>query len=294
MSTDETIPLTIGYSPDADDAFMWWPLGDETAPAAIDTGRFRFVHVTDDIANLNRRAIETADLDITAISMHAYAHVCDRYALTDGGSSMGDGYGPKVVARTGTITLGDLTNDGVTVAVPGTTTSAFLGLSMMLGEPFNHASVPFEEIAPRVASGEFDAGVVIHDAQLTFPDLGLELLADLGEWWKRETDLPMPLGGNAVKLDLDDRYGPGTCAEIAQVLRNSIEHALAHRLDGLAVAKRFSGDTADATIDEFVSMYVNDLTISAGERGERAVREFLARGAAMGLCPMVDDVVIVG
>lgn len=294
MTIESKPLLSIAYSPDADDAFMWWPLGDEHTPASIDTGRFRFAHVTDDIANLNARAVEKGDLDITAISMHAYAHVHETYALTDCGSSMGDGYGPKLVARTGGISLDQLTDEGVTIAVPGETTSAFLGLSMMLGTPFDHVSVPFEEIAPRVAGGDFDAGVVIHDAQLTFPELGLDLLADIGQWWTRETGLPMPLGGNAVRRDLETRYGRGTCAEIAQILRASIEHALANRGEGLSVAKRFSGDTSEATIDEFVNMYVNDLTISAGERGENAVREFLSRGASLGLCPMVDEVMMVG
>ncbi|MEQ9616449.1 MAG: MqnA/MqnD/SBP family protein [Phycisphaerales bacterium] len=287
------ITLSIGYSPDADDAFMWWPLGDSRTGPSVDTGRFRFEHVTGDIDELNTRAIEVGDLDITAISMHTYAHVHTHYALTDCGSSMGDGYGPKVVAPKGSMTLEKLTSDGVTVAVPGEKTSAFLGLSMMLGKPFKYARVPFEEIAPRVASGDFDAGVVIHDAQLTFPELGLELVADLGEWWKNETGLPMPLGGNAVSRDLDERLGEGTCAEISGILRASIEFALANRGQGLGVAKRFAEGTADATIDEFVSMYVNDLTISAGERGARAVTAFLERGASLGLCPSVGRVEMV-
>ncbi len=293
MTTKPPITLSIGYSPDADDAFMWWPLGDENAPAAIDTGRFRFQHVTADIAELNARAMSTGDLDITAISMHTYAHVHARYALTDCGSSMGDGYGPKVVARADTVTLDALTKPIVTVAVPGETTSAFLGLSMMLSTPFNYQAVPFDEIAPRVADGEFDAGVVIHDAQLTFPELGLELLADLGQWWKNETGLPMPLGGNAIRHDLDERYGPGTCKEVAAICKASIEYAMANRAQGLEVAQRFSGDTAEATVDRFVSMYVNELTISAGTLGKRAVETFLARGASLGLCPPVERVVMV-
>ena len=293
MTHERPITLTIGYSPDADDAFMWWPLGDTDTPPVIDTGRFRFEHVTADIAELNKRAIAVGDLDITAISMHAYAHVHARYALTDCGSSMGDGYGPKVVAKSGAVTLDRLTDPLLTIAVPGETTSAFLGLSMMLGKPFNYQAVPFDEIAPRVASGEFDAGVVIHDAQLTFPELGLELIADLGEWWKNETGLPMPLGGNAIKHDLDERFGPGTCREISAICKASIEHALAHREAGLSVAKEYSGDTAPATIDEFVSMYVNDLTVTAGVRGKDAVGVFLAKGASLGLCPPVDSVVMV-
>jgi len=225
--------------------------------------------------------------------MHTYAHIHSRYALTDCGSSMGDGYGPKVVAKTGAMSIDRLTNPDVTIAVPGEKTSAFLGLSMMLGKPFKFVAVPFDEIAERVAQGEFDAGVVIHDAQLTFPDLGLELIADLGEWWKNETGLPMPLGGNAVKRDLETRFGEGTCAEISRILRASIEYAMANREQGIDVAMGFSGDTAQATIDEFVSMYVNDLTVSAGPRGAKAVTEFLARGAGLGLCPSTGDVLMV-
>ncbi len=293
MAQSDIITLTIGYSPDADDAFMWWPLGNETDPPLVETGRFRFEHVTEDISTLNTRAIEQGDLDITALSMHAFAHVHERYALTDCGSSMGDGYGPKVVAREGELTVERLTDPDVTIAVPGTRTSAFLGLSMMLNKPFNQVAVPFEEIAPRVAEGEFEAGVVIHDAQLTFPQLGLELLADLGAWWTGETGLPMPLGGNAVNRDLDARFGEGTCAEISTILRRSIEFALANRDQGLSVAQRFSGDTEAPTLDRFVSMYVNDLTLSAGTRGAKAVTEFLARGHRLGLCPEVGDVTMV-
>ena len=286
---DERPVLTIAHSPDPDDAFMWWPLGhasedaDARAPS-IDTGTFRFLALTDDIESLNRRAIERADLDATAISANAYPHVKDRYVVTACGASMGDGYGPRVVARE-EHGLDWLTRPGVTIAIPGERTTAFLALRLMVGPDVRTRVVPFHEIIDEVASGRADAGLVIHEGQLTYAAEGLALIADLGAWWKGETGLPLPLGLNALRRDLDARFGAGSVREVAGVLRESVAHAMRERERGIAYAMGFARGVTDAQADEFVRMYVNDLTLDMGERGAEALRALLRAGHKAGLCP---------
>jgi 1,4-dihydroxy-6-naphthoate synthase len=271
--------LTIGHSPDPDDAFMWWPLD-----GVIDTGRFRFRAVPEDIETLNRRAVEAGDLDITAISMHTYASVRGRYALTSSGASVGDGFGPKIVARR-PHERGWLRTPGLTIAIPGERTTAYLASRLCIGRAFGFVSMPFETIMDAVADGSVDAGVVIHEGQLTYGGSGLSLIADLGAWWKERTGLPLPLGANAIRRDLDERFGVGTMRELSGILSRSIRHALAHRDEGVAHARRFARGLPAATTDEFISMYVNRLTVDLGELGARAVERLLSDGAAAGLCP---------
>jgi 1,4-dihydroxy-6-naphthoate synthase len=319
----DAIELTLGHSPDADDAFMWWPLGTAgleggprdapELPPAIDTGRYRFRPVAADIEALNARAVDRGDLDISAMSFAALARVADRYVATACGASFGEGYGPKVVRRAGGEAGGGsgdgeggveggveavrrIVEAGGAIAVPGELTTAYLTLRLMLAPLTPRAVVMrFDEIVPAVLAGVVDAGLVIHEAQVTYEGEGLELLADLGAWWAQETasaaepaGLPMPLGANAVRRDLDDRFGAGTAAEVAQLLAQSVRHAMAHRDQGLDYAMRFADPAAreagDA-VDRFVGLYVNELTVEMGERGRRAVSELLSRGAAAGLAP---------
>lgn len=309
--------LTLAHSPDADDAFMWWPLTGKVNPRdrdkrgvaepltkpIIDTGRFRFLAVPADIEALNRRAVDAGDLDITALSMHAYPHVKDRYILTACGSSMGDGYGPKLVCRRAT--LADLGADGVldrlrhaglTLAIPGRRTTAFLTLSLMLGAlPSSPGSVPpaprivempFDRVIPSITEGEADAGLVIHDAQLTFEGAGLVQVADLGAWWRADTGgLPLPLGANAVRRDLDDRFGAGTLKEVASLLEQSVRVSLERREESLEYVAAFAPGTSPEQVDRYINMYVTALTMHAGERGLSAIRQLLERGARAGLCP---------
>lgn len=292
MPERQPVPvITIGHSPDPDDAFMWWALGHagdragapgERAPE-IDTGRFLFRVVLSDIETLNRRAEETGDLDVTAISAHAYPRVKDRYAITSCGSSLGDGYGPKVVAREkrGADWLGS----GVEIAVPGERTSAFLALRLLMGKEFRFRVVPFDQIIEEVAEGRADAGLVIHEGQLTFQERGLAQVVDLGAWWKSTTGSALPLGLNAVRRDVDARFGAGSGVEIARVLRSSIEFGLRKRPIVLERVMCYARGLTIAQADRFVNMYVNPLSRELGTRGAEAIREFLRRGAEAGLCP---------
>lgn len=302
--------VRLGHSPDPDDAFMWWPLGTaglEGGPAGapvleacIGTGRYAFRPIAADIQELNRRAIGVGDLEVSAMSMYAYGLVRDRYVLTDCGASFGDGYGPKVLVGGagggGVGWLGDVLAGGGRVAVPGFETSAYLVLRMMLGdvgarafEEGRFVAMRFDGIVPAVLSGEVEAGLVIHEAQVTYAEEGLGLVVDLGAWWGEETGgLPMPLGANAVLRELDDRHGRGTVEEVALLLRGSVEHALAHRDAGLSYAERFAtaggaGGVGRALVDEFIGLYVNELTRSMGDRGRAGVEALLARAGEMGL-----------
>lgn len=313
------ITLTLGHSPDPDDAFMWWPLGDvdNDIPPTIDTGPFRFRPVAADIEVLNRRAIDAADLDVTACSMHTYPYVHHDYALTSCGASMGLGYGPRVVALPQTIaararhalkldvpqdSLADsivesvswLADPEVTIAVPGERTTAFLVLRLMLGRPFRYVAMPFERIVAAVVAGDVDAGLVIHEAQITFDDAGLGSVVDLGAWWQAATSLPLPLGANAIKRDLDRRFGEQTSRNLTTVLKRSIEHALASMDHAVTHALAFAQPgTSRANAERFIGMYVNDLTIDAGARGEVAIRELLTRAFRAGLAPDPGDVDLV-
>lgn len=282
--------LTLAHSPDPDDAFMWWPLGDAERgrEAQIDTRGLRFTTVAADIESLNQRAAERADLDITACSAHAYTHASERYAITSCGASMGDGYGPKLVARE-QLPLDDLRAGRAEIAIPGTRTSAYLTLRLMLGEGVRTRVVPFEEIIDEVVRGRADVGLVIHEGQLTFGDDGLVELQDMGAWWKATTGLPLPLGLNLARRDLADRLRPAMGRDamrvLAGVLRDSVSHAMAQRETGLEVAMGYGRGISRERTDRFVNMYVNDLTVDMGVAGADAILRFLKSGAAAGLCP---------
>jgi 1,4-dihydroxy-6-naphthoate synthase len=264
--------ITVGHSPDPDDAFMFFALAHDK----LDTGDLAFRHELQDIETLNRRALR-GELEVTAVSIHAYAHLLDKYALLPSGCSMGDRYGPMVVARK-KIGVADLKR--TKIAVPGTLTTAFLTLRLLAGE-FPYEVVPFDEIIDAVASGRFDAGLIIHEGQLTFQNQGLQLIADLGVWWQEKTGLPLPLGGNVVRRDL----GPDTIRDISRLLKESIQYALAHRHDALAYALRYARDMDTKLADQFVGMYVNDWTLDYGERGRAAVRKLLEEGHKAGVIP---------
>jgi len=277
VAANEARAIHLAHSPDADDAFMFWAL----ATGKIDTGDRRYVQELADIESLNRRALK-GELEVTAVSVHAYAHLADRYALLAHGASMGDRYGPRIVARDARPAdpRGALVRPGTVIAVPGELTTAFLALKLY--QPaVRHVTVPFDEIEDYVAAGRAEAGLLIHEGQLTYGDRGLHLWADLGEWWHRETGLPLPLGGNVVRRDL----GPALMRGIARDLKASIEYGLAHRDEALAHAKAFSRGMDDARTDEFVGMYVNGYTLDYGRDGRRAVEEFLSRARQAGLIP---------
>ena len=257
---------------------MFWPL----ATGKIDTGPRRYEHELADIESLNQRALR-GELEVTAVSLHAYAYLADRYALLAHGASIGDGYGPRIVARTPAPTDPRSALAGRTVAVPGALTTAFL--AVRLYQPaIRHVVVPFDQIEDYVLAGRADAGVLIHEGQLTHGDRDLHLWADMGEWWYQEVGLPLALGGNVVRRDL----GPALMGEIARDLKASIEYSLAHRADGLAYAGRFSRGLTAAQTDQFVGMYVNQYTVDYGVAGRRAVAELLERGARAGIVPAVD------
>ncbi|MCA9283754.1 MAG: ABC transporter substrate-binding protein [Phycisphaerales bacterium] len=289
----DRLPILLAHSPDPDDAFMWWPLiGIDGGPPAIDTGRFAFRTVPDDIESLNRRA-EQAEFDVTAISCAQYARVARDYALTACGASVGDGYGPKLVAR-GPMATEEIAARGLRVAVPGERTTAFLVASLMIGPGrFAPVPMPFDEILEAVADGRCDAGVVIHEGQLTFETHGLHLVADLGAWWTARTGLPLPLGANAIRRDLDDRFGAGTLEEVTTILARSVEHALDHRDASVAYAMGFARGLTTELADRFVSMYVNHWTLDYGPRGRAAVRRLLEEAADAGLGPRLDEVAFV-
>lgn len=270
-----TDSLTLAHSPDSDDAFMFYGL----RANAVDTEGVVYTHTLADIETLNRRAL-AGELAITAVSFHAYAYIADRYVLLPHGASFGDGYGPCVVSRRagGPRTLADLT--GTRVAVPGTLTSAAMTLALY-AKGVAPVVMAFDRVGDAVNAGEVDAGVVIHEGQLTWEDEGFHLVADLGAVWKEETGLPLPLGGNAVRRDL----GPELIARISRALGRSIEYALAHREDALTDALRFARGLPREKADRFVGMYVNDWTRAYGPRGREAVRLFLRRGHDAGVLP---------
>ena len=261
--------IRLGHSPDADDAFMFWALAENR----VDTRGFEFEHVLQDIQTLNEWALE-GRLEVTAISLHAYPFVQDRYALLPHGASMGSGYGPVVVAGRA------LTQDelrGVEIAVPGTMTTAFLVLRMVLGD-FAYRVVPFDEILDEVKAGAAEAGLVIHEGQLTYEDEGLKKVVDLGEWWLLETGLPLPLGANVARRDL----GPERLHDLSEVLAESIRTGLANRREAMQYALRFGRGLDSELADRFVGMYVNELTQDYGDEGREAVRELMRRGEAIG------------
>lgn len=265
--------INVGHSPDPDDAFMFYALAHDK----IDTGGLVFKHQLQDIETLNRRALE-GELEVSAVSLHAYAFLQDKYVLLPSGCSMGDKYGPMIVARR-PLTLDEL--QSIEIAVPGTLTTAFLALRLLLPREFRYQVVPFDEIIPAVASGRFDAGLIIHEGQLTFQNQGLHLIVDLGVWWQEKTGLPLPLGGNVVRRDL----GPETIAQISRLLRESIQYSLDHRSEALDYALKYARDMDKSLADRFVGMYVNDWTLDYGPRGRQAVARLLDEGHARGILP---------
>ncbi len=272
-------PLRIGHSPDPDDAFMWWPLTSEGF-----TSRFRYEPVLRDIETLNRTALR-GELEITALSCAAYPAVAGRYALTTCGSSVGDRYGPVIVSRE-RLGLEDLHRPGVVLAVPGERTSAFAATSVLLGPgSFRHEAVDFERIIPLVAEGRYAAGLVIHEGQVTFAGSGLRLVADIGMLWSSRCGLPLPLGVNAIRRDLEERCGVGTLARIAADLAASIRHALSHRAEALDHAMLHARSATREQVERFVDMYVNRWTLDLGRVGREAVRTFLGEAHRVGLVP---------
>ena len=254
---------------------MFWAL----AAGHIDTGERRYVHELADIESLNRRAL-AGELEVTAVSLHAYAYLADRYALLAHGASIGDGYGPLLVARHSPPADPRTALDGLLVAIPGELTTACLTLKLYQPAA-RHVVVPFDEIEEFVAADRADAGLLIHEGQLTYPDRGLVLWADLGAWWREETGLPLPLGGNVVRRDL----GHELIRAVARDLKASIAYALAHRRQALDHAKAYGRGLDDARTDRFVGMYVNDFTLDYGPQGRRAVAALLDRAHRAGLIP---------
>ena len=262
--------IHVGHSPDSDDAFMFYAL----AEGLIDTGELAYSHELQDIETLNRRALR-GELEVTAVSIHAYAYLADRYALLPSGSSMGDGYGPRLVA-THPATLGDAT--GKRIAVPGLLTTAYLALKLAVPD-FEPVVVPFDQIEEAVLEGKVDFGLLIHEGQLTYGETGLSLVVDLGEWWLEQTGLPLPLGGNVVRKDL----GGALLKTISRHLRASIDYALDNRSGALDHAMKYARGLDRSKADTFVGMYVNDWTRDYGERGRIAVRTLLDHGVRAGI-----------
>ncbi|MFN6050672.1 MAG: menaquinone biosynthesis family protein [Planctomycetia bacterium] len=265
--------LTVGHSPDPDDAFMFYALAHDK----IETGDLAFRHELQDIETLNRRCLK-AELEISAVSLHAFAHLTDTSALLSSGCSMGDRYGPMVVARK-PFKVDELR--ALKIAVPGTMTTAFLSLSLLLGKGFSYEVIPFDQILDAVANGRVDAGLIIHEGQLTFQNQGLHLVVDLGVWWNDKTGLPLPLGGNVVRKDL----GPAMIQNVSRLIRESIHYGLQHRKEALEYALKYGRDLDHALADKFVGMYVNDWTVDYGDRGRQAVKLLLAEGHRAGIIP---------
>ena len=262
--------IRVAHSPDSDDAFMFYAL----ATGKVDTEGLTYVHELQDIESLNQRAMR-GELEVTAVSIHAYADIADQYALLPSGASMGDRYGPRLVARQ-PMTKAEVA--GKRIAIPGLKTSAYLALRLY--EPnFEPVVIPFDQIEQAVADGKVDIGLLIHEGQLTFGDLGLHLVVDLGEWWFGETGLPLPLGGNVIRKD----FGPELMKKISRHLHASIAYALTHREDALDHAMQYARGLDRSKADTFVGMYVNDWTLDYGDRGREAIRLFLERGAQAGI-----------
>jgi 5,8-dihydroxy-2-naphthoate synthase len=264
--------ISLAHSPDSDDAFMFYGLASGNVP----TGAFRVRHTLTDIETLNREAMQGKH-EITAISFHAYPYVADKYALMPCGGSIGDGYGPLLVARE-PMEPGDLA--GLEVLVPGTLTSAYLALKLFAPRVATRVFA-FDRILDEVRAGRADVGLVIHEGQLTFGGQGLHKILDLGAWWKQQTDLPLPLGGNAVRRDL----GPEVMAQLTRLVRETVRYSLGHRPQALAYAMSFARGMQESVADRFVGMWVNEMTLDCGERGRRAVQLLLDRGHEAGVIP---------
>ncbi|HJP84176.1 MAG TPA: MqnA/MqnD/SBP family protein [Fimbriimonadaceae bacterium] len=284
MSTATPLKIRLGHSPDSDDAFMFWGLANGQVQSD-----YEFEHILRDIQTLNEWAME-GRLESTAISVHAFAYVADKYALLRHGGSFGWAYGPMLVGAK------DMNFDELrdtVIAIPGKLTSAFLELNLWWKENFGDAElkyevVPFDEIIPNIQAGKFKAGLIIHEGQLTYQRDGLKLFADMGVWWKDKTGLPLPLGVNVVRKDL----GPDVVADVSRCMRESITAGLSHRGDALAYALQFARGMDESTSDEFVGMYVNERTLDMGEEGVQAIRLLLKMGAEAELVPTVEVEVV--
>lgn len=285
MSAKDARVFTLGHSPDPDDAFMFYAMAEHK----IDLRGYEFEHRLEDIQTLNERALR-AELDISAISIHAYAYVSDRYALLSCGASMGDGYGPMLVATDPAAPTATSPNElrewlrGKLIAVPGKMTSAYLALQLYLGD-FEHVVVPFDQIFEAVKSGDAAVGLIIHEGQLTYASAGFRKLLDLGEWWKKRTGLPLPLGGNVLRKGL----APEVQRDLSQILRESIEYGLAHREAAVRHSLPYARDMDAALAGEFIGMYVNDYTRDYGESGRQAIRDFLREGSERGYVPAAPE-----
>src|SRR5882762_9985088 len=274
----EKTTLTLGHSPDPDDAFMFYALAKDLIP----THGFHFQHILQDIQTLNERATR-GELDISAVSIHAYAYVSDKYALLPSGASMGDGYGPMLVSKT------KFSREEIAkkkIAVPGTMTSAFLALQLWLGKPakeFDYVVVPFDEIFQAVRTGKAEVGLIIHEGQLTYQNEGLVVCEDLGVWWGKENQgLPLPLGGNVIHK----RFAPEVRKTVSDILTSSIQFSLDHRAEAVQHALQYARDMGRDLADKFVGMYVNHWTLDYGDRGRQAIRRFLGEGYKNGLIPV--------
>ena len=287
MTDWKSVTLTLGHSPDPDDAFMFYAMAENK----IDQRGYRFEHILQDIQKLNERATR-GELHITAVSIHALAYVLDKYALLPSGASMGDGYGPMFIALSAE-GLPATANDaerkawllGKTIAVPGRMTSAFLAAQLFLGRDFSHIVVPFDEIFDAVHSGKADVGLIIHEGQLTYASEGFTNILDLGEWWRRTRDLPLPLGGNVVRKDMPANVR----SELSNILRESIAYGLEHRKPAVVHSMAHARGMDVPLADRFIGMYVNDYTLDYGSTGRRAVSQFLGEAAEAGLIPPVGE-----
>ena len=268
----ETRTISVAHSPDSDDAFMFYGL----ATNKLDTGGLTFTHVLKDIQTLNEEAFK-GTYDVTAVSFHAYAYISDKYLLLPHGASIGDNYGPILVARE-PIAASEISK--LKIAVPGTLTSAFLALRIV-NRDFEYEVVPFDKIIDAVQSGKCDAGLLIHEGQLFYESLGLHKILDLGEWWHERTGLPLPMGGNVIRRDL----GPEIIQQVSRCLRDSIQYSLDNRDDALSYAMQFARDMDVALADRFVAMWVNDLTLEYSDRAREAVKLMLNEGFELGIIP---------
>jgi Predicted periplasmic solute-binding protein len=273
--------IRVAHSPDSDDAFMFYAINTKK----IDTKGYEFIDILSDIETLNKEALK-GTYEVSAISIHAFPYVADRYALLSSGASMGDNYGPMVVAKE-EFPANELKNK--TIAVPGTLTSAFLALKLF--EPnINYVVLPFDQIIDAVKEGKVDAGLIIHEGQLTYQDEGLKCIVDLGKWWyEKSGGLPLPLGGNVVRKDL----GIEVMKEISEILRESIEYSLAHRDEAVEYALKYARGMTKDKADKFIGMYVNDLTVDYGERGKKAIELFLKEAYEKKLIPVLPEITFV-
>lgn len=268
-----TREISIAHSPDSDDAFMFYGL----ATNKVRVPGYKFSHVLCDIETLNHRAIHEAFYDVTAISFHAYPYLQDNYALMACGGSVGEGYGPMIIAPR---PIGQSETKKLKIAIPGTLTTAFLTLKLWAPE-IETETVPFDRIIPEVLAGRYDAGLIIHEGQLTYASQGLHKVIDLGQWWREQTGLPLPLGGNAIRRSL----GAESMRTVTEALRQSIQHGLDHRDEALAYAMQFARDLDTRMANRFVAMYVNERTLAYGEDGKEAIRKLLEMGHERGIIP---------